>query len=105
VGWQAIRSKENFGNSQHDTIENSKRHTSFQWNGLILPKFAFIMAPITKLLWKTKTFEWKKRVSIGMGCNLTSITTLACDQNKGMKGVAESVTQKSHSHSRECERV
>ncbi len=29
-----------------------------QYYMYFIKDFAFIMAPITKLLWKTKTFEW-----------------------------------------------
>ncbi len=77
---QVIESKEFFCDCQHATIENSKGHINFQWNGSILPMFHLKLyihhRTHHQIITKNRNLCMYRGVSIGMGCN--SITICGC---------------------------
>jgi hypothetical protein len=74
---QAIISKEIFGNYQHVTIENSKGHISFHWNGSILPmfhlEFYFHHGTHHQIIVESQNLWMDRGVLIGLGCNSTIV--------------------------------
>ncbi len=59
---EITRSKEDIRNSKHATTQESTIDSSIQWDGIVLhmfyQKIVAIMAPVTKLTKKAKTFLW-----------------------------------------------